>query len=195
MKNAVFGVFLTREELDRAVESLARAGVSTEAISILEPDGHAGSAEFPYQQDNHIPEGAKVGALVGLFFFGILGVVAAIQGVTIPFGDSMNGLNPLWGGLLGAVFGGAFGAAAGALIGVGTPHSAPDRYAGYVNDGGFLLSVHEEVPERASEVMRLMEEAGAVDPTTSADEDASWRWVFSHSRVKKRRFRPKPRRA
>jgi hypothetical protein len=195
MTDAVFGAFLTREELDRAVESLARAGFSAEAISILEPDGQAGLAEFPYQQDNHIPEGAKAGAMIGLFFFGILGVVTSLQGVTIPFGDFLNGLNPLWGGLLGAIFGAAFGAAAGALIGVGTPHSASDRYAGYVNDGGFLLSVHEEVPGRAGEAMRLMEEAGGVDPTTSTDEDASWRWVFSHSHVKKRRFRPKPRRA
>jgi hypothetical protein len=180
MTNAVFAVFKTKEQADKALIGLRREGFSSSQISTLAPET-GGSKDFAHESRTHLPEGAVFGALVGLLIFSLTGIVAGFHDVGIPFGETNLTIHPLVGGIVGALFGAAFGAAAGGLIGVGTPPTAAERYAEYLDEGGILVSVHTEDPDRAQLAVTVLENSEGSDPVI-IDEEQTWKWIMEYSR-------------
>lgn len=137
----VSAVFDTRDEAERAVSELRRAGVNDTAISLIaqhdgkttETDGSGEEATKDVVGKTAL--GAGVGTLLGIAALAIPGVgplvaAGAIASVAVP-GAALTGA--------------AIGAAAGGLAGLLTDHGVSDDdaryYEGRVNDGGVFVSV------------------------------------------------------
>jgi hypothetical protein len=86
----------------------------------------------------------------------------------------------MWlGFFFGAVFGALFGAGAGALVGIGTPVSATERYATYLDEGGIVLEVHVDKPERLKTAMEILDLCGGND-VSSSNERKLWSTAITH---------------
>src|ERR1700704_2734098 len=122
---AVFGIYKSRVEAERAVDRIVAAGYSHNDISVLLPDTQS-SKEFAHEKNTKAPEGTTTGATTGGVLGGTLGLLAGIGALAIP----------------GVGVGGAVGGLIGALVGMGIPEYEAKRYEGRVKNGGVLLSVH-----------------------------------------------------
>jgi hypothetical protein len=179
MKNdAVFALFQNRPQVTEAERSLIEAGFNPEQIRVLVAPTH-GAQDFPYNQTTRVLTGAEVGAAVGLFTGAFVGLMFGLQTFTVPLLNSALALDGWSGALIGAIFGLAFGASSGALVGIGTPQTATERYAHYVDDGGILLSVHAESTDQARQAMEVLERCGGND-ITMMNEKSTWSVARSH---------------
>lgn len=157
---AVFGVYRTRWQAEKAIEALRRAGIPSSHIMMLSPPKKNAVAEDLYLNKTMIGVGAVVGGSLGLFIGASIG---AILGAEI-FSSTT------WGVLLGAISGIIIGGGAGALVGIGTPQPLPYRYLEYVKEGGVVLAVDEESEPEVERVEKIMEETGA-DEVAEGDKD------------------------
>ena len=80
---AVFGIYATAQQAERAVDGLIAAGFPSASISVLLPDT-ASTKEFAHQKDTKAPEGTTVGVTTGGVIGGTLGVLAGIGALAIP---------------------------------------------------------------------------------------------------------------
>jgi hypothetical protein len=168
---AVFGIYKSRMEADRAVDALKSDGFMTSDISVLLPD-HDGSQNFAHTKHTKAPEGATTGASTGAVIGGALGLLAGIGALAIPGVGPFIAAGPIMAALAGAGVGGVVGGVSGALIGLGVPEYEAKRYEGAVEDGGILLSVHTDDSEWVTKAKRCLETTGAVD-IASTDESAT----------------------
>lgn len=179
MTNAVFAVFKTKEQAERAVNGLCLKGFSPASISTLFA-GNDGSKDFAHEPRTSLPQGAAIGALIGCVTFALAGLVAGFHDFGIPLGETNLAVHPIVGGLIGALFGAFFGAASGGLIGAGTPPAAADRYAEYLDEGGILVSVHTEKADQAEMAVTVLEAAEGSDPVI-INEEQTWKSIIEHS--------------
>jgi hypothetical protein len=177
--DAVFALFQNRPQVAEAERSLVDAGFSPMQVSILVAP-RRGAQDFPYNQTTRVLTGAEVGAVVGFCIGAFAGLMFGLQTFTIPLLTSVLALNPWSGALIGGVFGLAFGASSGALIGIGTPQTATERYAHYVDDGGILLSVHAEDPDELRQAMEVLERCGGNDISPMNEK---WTWSVARSHL------------
>src|SRR5580658_3073270 len=82
-KTAVFGIYHTRNQAERAVDDLLAAGFSNDDISVLLPDNE-GSRDFAHEKNTKAPEGATAGVTTGGVIGGTLGLLAGIGALAIP---------------------------------------------------------------------------------------------------------------
>jgi hypothetical protein len=165
---AVFGIYPTTAQVERAVNALLEAGFGSQDVSVLMADLQ-GTRDFAVSKETKAPEGATTGATTGGVIGGALGVLAGIGALAIPGLGPLLAAGPIVAGLAGVGAGGAVGGLLGALVGMGIPEFEARRYEGRVKDGGVLVSVHCETPGeilRAKEVLRDM---GAVDISTTSE--------------------------
>src|SRR3982074_372378 len=80
---AVFGIYRSATEAERAVDTLIAAGFASSAISVLLPDTRS-TKEFAHHKDTKAPEGTTVGAATGGVIGGTLGVLAGVGALAIP---------------------------------------------------------------------------------------------------------------
>ena len=168
---AVFGIYRTRMEVERAVEALKVAGYRNSDISALFPHNE-GTKEFAHEKNTKAPEGAAAGAGSGALLGGGLGWLIGIGALAIPGVGPLIAAGPIVAALAGAGVGGAVGGLAGALIGMGIPEYEAKRYEGLVKDGGILLSVHSDNSEWTSKAKRILEESGANDVASTSEASA-----------------------
>ena len=161
-KIAVFGLFDDAEALSRAVDALKVAGFPGADISALLPDKDA-TRTFAYEKHTKAPEGAAVGATVGVLGGGTLGALLGLGAIVIPGLGAFLAAGPIIAALAGAGAGGAIGTLAGALIGMGIPEYEAKRYEAYVRSGGALLSVHAADRELARRAKSILDGFGARD--------------------------------
>lgn len=152
----VSAVFDTRDEAERAVSGLRRAGVDDDAVSIIakhdgkttETDGSG--AEAAKDVVGKTALGAGAGTLLGIAALAIPGVgplvaAGAIASVAVP-GAALTGA--------------AIGAAAGGITGLLTDHGVSDEdahyYNGRLNDGGVFVSVDTSDAGITAEAAREM---------------------------------------
>jgi hypothetical protein len=138
---AVFGIYTTAFEAERAVDHLLAAGFTHADISVLLPDVEDTRA-FAHEKHTKAPEGTATGATAGGLVGGTIGLLAGIGALAIPGVGPLIAAGPLVAALAGLGAGGGLGGMVGALVGFGIPEYEAKRYEGHMRDGGILLSVH-----------------------------------------------------
>src|SRR5438477_5503889 len=152
---AVFGIYKSSAQAERAVDRIVAAGFSHNDISVLLPDTES-SKEFAHEKNTKAPEGTTTGATTGGVVGGTLGLLAGIGSLAIPGVGPFIAAGPIMAALAGVGVGGAVGGLGGALMGLGMPEYEAKRYQGRVTKGGILLSVHSDDStwtKRAKEIL------------------------------------------
>jgi hypothetical protein len=168
INKAVFGIYDSRAEVERAVDALKEDGFYADDISVLLPD-NKGSQEFAHTKNTKAPEGAATGASTGVVIGGALGWLVGIGALAIPGVGPLIAAGPIVSALAGAGIGGTFGGISGALIGLGIPEYEAKRYEGIVKDGGILLSVHVDTSILADMAKETLEVTGARDIASTSE--------------------------
>jgi hypothetical protein len=159
---AVFGIYRSREQVERAVEALKYADFRNADISVLFSET-SGTKDFAVEKETKMPEGTAAGAGGGAVIGGTLGWLAGIGSLAIPGVGPLIAAGPIVGLLAGAGAGGVVGGIAGALVGLGIPEYEAQRYEGRVKEGGILLSVHCDNADWKKQAMEILERTGAED--------------------------------
>jgi hypothetical protein len=148
----VTGVFSTRENAERAYDSLIQKGYQQDEITVLMSD-KTRDTHFDDNTDRHdakhrdsdlgnkAMEGAGTGSAIGGTAGAILGAIVA-TGVSVALpGLGLVLAGPLAGGLIGAGAGGLTGGIIGALIGAGIPKERAERYEKHIKDGNIVIGI------------------------------------------------------
>jgi hypothetical protein len=146
---SVFGIYLTRSDVESAVSALRDAQFSSSNISVLLPET-IDSKELVTDKSTKAPEGAAVGAGSGAAVGGALGWLVGAGALAIPGVGPVVAAGPIVAALAGVGVGGALGGFAGALVGVGIPEHEAKGYQGRMLEGGILVAVHCETPEEVT---------------------------------------------
>jgi hypothetical protein len=165
---AVFGIYASPDQAERAVNALVNDGFPSMDVSVLMPDTESTRA-FAHRKETKAPEGATAGATAGGIVGGTLGVLVALGSLAIPGVGPLIAAGPLVAGLAGVGAGGAVGGLLGALVGAGIPEYEAKRYAGRVQDGGVLLSVHAVTDGEVLRAKEILRETGADDIATAGE--------------------------
>src|SRR4051812_29953874 len=104
-KNAVFGIFRDRLQVERAVDELKRHGFRPNDISVLFPNVDS-TKEFAHEKHTKAPEGAAIGAGTGGAIGGALGWLVGIGALAIPGLGPFIAAGPIMAALAGAGVGG-----------------------------------------------------------------------------------------
>ncbi|MDP2322308.1 MAG: DUF3341 domain-containing protein [Acidobacteriota bacterium] len=167
-KTAVFGIFATVAQADRAVDALVNARFTNNDISVLMPDTQS-SKDFAHEKNTKAPEGTTTGVATGGTIGGALGLLAGIGALAIPGVGPFIAAGPIMGALAGLGVGGAVGGIIGALVGMGIPEYEAQRYEGRVKDGGVLMSVHCDTSDEITRAKEILERMGAEDIASSGE--------------------------
>ena len=165
---AVFGIYKSADQAERAVDSLISAGFPSANISVLLPDTRS-TKEFAHEKATKAPEGTAAGVTAGGVIGGTIGVLAGVGALAIPGIGPFIAAGPIMAGLAGLGVGGAVGGLVGALVGIGIPEYEAKRYEGYVKGGGTLLSVHCDTSEQISRAKDLLKGTGATDIASTGE--------------------------
>src|ERR1043165_1389913 len=138
-KTAVFGLYASVDQAERAVDSLVGAGFSNADVSVLMADNQ-GSKDFAHEKQTKAPEDTTTGVAAGGTIGGTRGLLAGIGALAIP------GVGPFI----------AAGPLMGALVGIGIPEYEAKPYEGRVKDGGVLLSVHCDTADEITRAKDLL---------------------------------------
>jgi hypothetical protein len=161
VRSTVVGVFENRQQAQRAVDELRRAGFREDQIGVLARDSEATRAATT-QQGTKWEEGAIAGAAVGAGVGGLwaLGIAAGVLPVLGPV---------IAGGILTSVLASAAGGAVaggivGALIGLGIPEEEARYYEGEFKAGRTLVTVKAD--DRFDEAWTILSSHGAYNIET-----------------------------
>ena len=164
----VLGIYRSRSQVERAVDTLKAEGFSASDISVLMPDS-SGSQDFAHTKGTKAPEGAATGASAGAVIGGTLGVLVGIGALAIPGVGPFIAAGPIMAAMAGAGVGGAVGGITGGLIGLGIPEYEAKRYEGFIKDGGILLSVHADSTEEVDRAKLCLKNTGAADISSTGE--------------------------
>ena len=170
---AVYGIYRTRQMVERAVEELKVAGFRNTDISVLFPES-GGTKDFAIEKDTKAPEGAVTGAGTGAVVGGALGWLMGIGFLIIPGLGPFIAAGPIVGALAGVGAGGLVGGIAGALVGMGVPEYEANRYEGHIKKGGILLSIHADDRDWKNKGKDILERTGAEDIGYKAESHADY---------------------
>lgn len=165
---AVFGIYKSADQAERAVDALIAAGFPSANISVLLPDTRS-TKEFAHEKATKAPEGTAAGVTAGGIIGGTIGVLAGVGALAIPGVGPFIAAGPIVAGLAGLGVGGAVGGLVGALVGMGIPEYEAKRYEGFVKGGGTLLSVHCDTSEQISRAKDLLKGTGATDIASTGE--------------------------
>jgi hypothetical protein len=165
---AVFGIYTTAAQAERAVDALLLARFSNSDVSVLMPDNQS-SKDFAHEKHTKTPEGTTTGVAAGGTIGGTLGLLAGIGALAIPGVGPFIAAGPIMGALAGLGVGGAVGGVVGALVGMGIPEYEAKRYEGRVKDGGVLLSVHCDTSEEITRAKDVLKSTGAEDISSAGE--------------------------
>ncbi len=168
---SVFGIYLTRNEVEASVSALRDAGFSHSDISVVLPES-PGSQELVTDKGTKAPEGAAVGVGSGAAVGGALGWLVGVGALAIPGVGPVIAAGPIVATLAGIGVGGALGGFAGVLIGVGITEYEAKRYEGRILKGGILVAVRCGTSEEVRRAKGIMEITGAEDVAFSGEISA-----------------------
>ena len=169
---AVFGIYSSAEQAERAVNALIDDGFLSGDVSVLMPDQRS-TREFAHVKENKAPEGTAAGVTTGGIVGGALGVLVGIGTLAIPGLGPLLAAGPIVAGLAGLGAGGAVGGLIGALVGMGIPEYEARRYEGRVKGGGILLSVHCDSAGDILRAKEILTDTGAVDISSSTESSGA----------------------
>ncbi|GDY13829.1 hypothetical protein LBMAG53_27070 [Planctomycetota bacterium] len=168
MATSVYCLATTESQTRLIVDSLHKAGLASDAISVLFPDKGT-SHDFAHEKHTKAPEGATVGVSAGGVVGGTLGWLIGIGTLAIPGVGPFIAAGPILVALGGAAVGAAVGGISGALIGLGMPEYEAKRYEGKIHQGRILISVHSTTGDQTATVKRLFTVAGAEDIASASE--------------------------
>jgi hypothetical protein len=170
---AAFGIYPTRNSVEKAVDALKAAGYRNTDISVLFPHNE-GSKDFAAEKNTKAPEGVATGASAGVVIGGALGWLAGIGALAIPGVGPFIAAGPIMAALAGAGVGGTLGGITGALIGLGIPEFEAKRYEGRIKKGCILLSVHCDDSTWTKKAEEILKRTGAEDVTATHEAKADF---------------------
>jgi hypothetical protein len=170
-KTSVFGIYTTRESVERAVDTFLKSGFTTSDVSVLLPE-NLGGKPLATHKDTKAPEGATAGGGAGAVIGGTLGLLAGIGALAIPGVGPFIAAGPIMAALAGIGVGGAVGGFAGALIGMGIPEYEAKRYEGRIQKGGILLSVHCDTSDQVKRGKEILKNTGAEDISSTGESSS-----------------------
>jgi hypothetical protein len=170
---AIFGIYSTARDVERAVDEMRLQGFRNADISVLFPE-NVGTKDFAVRKGTKAPEGAAAGGASGLVVGGALGWLAGIGSLAIPGVGPLIAAGPIIALLTGAGVGGAVGALAGGLAGMGIPEYEAKRYEGRIRDGGILLSVHADDSSWTKKAKVILEATGAEDIASTSESKGDY---------------------
>jgi len=165
-RSTVVGVFEDRQQADRAVAELRKAGFRDDQIGLAmrhtERTTESATAESEHGHESHAGSGAVSGILAGLGL-GALAGLGVLSGVIPVIGPAIAA------GTLGVILSNAAVGAgivglAGALIGAGIPEHEAHYYQGEFEAGRTIVTVQAD--GRADEATTLLRRYGAYDMST-----------------------------
>lgn len=167
------GVFPGYAEARRAVDALRRAGIRDDQIGVLGPGDAVREKRSGLPNDpthTRWEEGAGIGAAAGgLAGLGLGAAVAA--GLMSPLGPVVAGGTLV--ALLASAGGGAtVGAVMGGLAGLGVPEDAAQWYAGELEAGRVVVTVHAPDGAAARDIL-LAHGAGERAPAEKARSETA----------------------
>jgi hypothetical protein len=168
-KTAVFGIYGTVGQAERAVDALVLDHFANSAVSVLIPNTQS-TRDFAHEKNTKAPEGTTAGVAAGGTIGGTLGLLAGIGALAIPGVGPFIAAGPIMGALAGLGVGGAVGGLVGALVGLGIPEYEAKRYEGRVKNGGVLLSVHCDTSEEITRAKAVLKRTGAEDIAASGEQ-------------------------
>jgi Alternative complex III, ActD subunit/Heat induced stress protein YflT domain len=171
--SAVFGIFSTEEQVEKAVDEMKREGFRNADISVLFPHNE-GTKDFALERGTKAPEGAVAGATSGALLGGALGWLASIGVLAIPGLGPFIAAGPIMALLGGVGVGAAVGGLTGALIGMGMPEYLATRYEGRIKGGSILLSVHADDSKWIQKAKNILEQAGADDIASTGESKGDY---------------------
>lgn len=171
-KKAVFGIATSIAQAEDILERLRIVGFARDDISVLLPDVTT-SRDFAHEKGSKAPEGAVTGAGTGGLIGGALGLLAGIGALAIPGVGPLIAAGPIMAALSGVAVGAAVGGLAGALVGMGVPEYVAKRYAGKIEEGNILVSVHADDSSQAKMASQVLETAGAHDISVAGEESVA----------------------
>jgi hypothetical protein len=170
-KTAVFGIYTTRESVERAAGTLVNIGFSASDVSVLLPE-NLGSRQIGTEKATKAPEGAAAGAGTGAVLGGTLGVLAGMGALAIPGVGPLIAAGPIMAALAGIGVGGAVGGFTGALVGMGIPEYEAKRYEGRLQKGAILLSVHCDTSDEIKRAKDTLKLTGAEDISSTGESSS-----------------------
>ncbi|HXN18317.1 MAG TPA: hypothetical protein VN875_08310 [Candidatus Binatus sp.] len=170
-KKSVFGIYNSREAVERAADTFLKSGFTTSDISVLLPE-NLGGKPIATHKDTKAPEGATAGGAGGAVVGGTLGLLAGIGALAIPGLGPFIAAGPIMAALAGMGVGGAVGGVVGALVGMGIPEYEAKRYEGRIQKGGILLSVHCDTSDQIKRGKEIMKNTGAEDIASTGESSA-----------------------
>jgi hypothetical protein len=179
---AVYGIYKSLADAERAVDTVKSAGFSDQDVSVLVADNET-TRQFAHEKNTKAPEGATTGAVAGGALGGTLGLLAGIGTLAIPGVGPLIAAGPIVATLAGIGTGGAVGTLVGALVGMGIPEYEAKRYEGRVKNGGVLMSVHCDSSEEIDRAKAIMKGTGADDVASSGEKSASTHNVEDRDRT------------
>jgi hypothetical protein len=151
----VLGIYSQRPAVEFALDALRQADFRNADVSILLPEHIVPMDHLP--EATKAPEGLAAGASSGALIGGAFGWLTGVGALAIPGLGPFIAAGPILATLAGIGVGGAVGGFSGALIGLGIPEHEAKHYAGRIEQGEILLSVHcgsAEDIRTAEEIMR-----------------------------------------
>jgi ActD protein len=170
---AVFGIYISRRDVENAVDALKADGFRNTDISVLLPENE-GTKDFAHEKQTKAPEGAATGAGTGAVLGGTLGWLTGIGALAIPGLGPFIAAGPIMAALAGMGVGGAIGGITGALVGLGIPEYEAKRYEGRIKGGGILLSVHCDDSKWVKRAKEILERTGASDVSSAGEASADF---------------------
>jgi hypothetical protein len=168
-KIAVFGIYPSVPQAERAVDALIQGHFAHADVSVLLPD-HQGTKDFAHEKHTKAPEGTTTGVATGGTIGGTLGLLAGIGALAIPGMGPFIAAGPIMGALAGLGVGGAVGGLVGAMVGMGMPEYEAKRYEGRIKEGGILLSVHCATSEDITRAKDILKRTGAADIASTGEK-------------------------
>ncbi|MGA8432603.1 MAG: DUF3341 domain-containing protein [Candidatus Sulfotelmatobacter sp.] len=166
--SSVFGIYLTRNDAEAAVDALKAVNFTESNISVLLPQ-EVENQSLPTQRTSKAPAAATAGAGSGAVVGGTIGWLAGVGALVIPGLGPFLAAGPLVATLVGAGVGGAVGGGAGGLIGLGIPEREAKLFEGRLLKGAVLVAVQCSSSEQSAQAKNVMAETGAEEVSVSAD--------------------------
>jgi hypothetical protein len=172
--HTVVGLFDRYEHAEQAVKLLQDHHFDTQKMGLLGREEALNDGLLEHQSS--VGESAGAGALGGAAIGGLVGMLAGLGtlstvvvpglGPVIVSGTLMSTLGST---TIGAGVGAAAGGLVGALVDMGVPEEEVYFYEGGIQQGGIVLTVEAENPQRMTEALRLMDEANRISPQRDGD--------------------------
>ena len=170
-----YGIYPDRASFDSALEGLRAANFRNSDISAILPNRDHTTRDLAAEINTKAPEGIATGAGAGAAIGGVLGWLIGVGALAIPGVGPLIAAGPIVAALAGAGAAGATGGLVGGLIGAGIPEIEAKRYAGRIQEGAYLISVHCDNKEWSKRAEEILEATGGRDVVRTTEAAADYR--------------------